>query len=107
MRKITTLALLVAVGAFGVFATGAAGKPPPGKGPKQLRSCAGLTATISGTNGADTLTGTVGNDVIAAGAGADTITGLAGDDVICGGPGKDSVQGGDGTDVLWGGQHAD
>lgn len=60
------------------------------------------TPTISGTNKADNITGTPGDDVIAGGNGDDTINGLGGDDVLCGGNGKDELIGGDGNDTLFG-----
>lgn len=70
-------------------------------------SCGGLDATIAGTAEADELTGTVGPDVIDAGAGGDVITGLAGDDLICGGEGADEIKGVNGNDDLRGQSGAD
>jgi hypothetical protein len=64
--------------------------------------CAGKTATIFGTAGADRLRGTRGRDVIVGRAGNDVITGLRGNDVVCGGPGRDKVRGGRGKDRLRG-----
>ncbi len=64
---------------------------------------------INGTNGADTLSGGFGDDVIYGLAGNDTIDGSAGDDVIYGlggddridaGAGNNSVSGGDGNDYI-------
>src|SRR5262249_27318569 len=49
------------------------------------------TATF-GLGGNDTITGTSGNDAIAAGAGNDTIVGLVGLDVVNGGSGTDTIQ---------------
>ncbi len=64
--------------------------------------CAGLPATIVGTNGPDILIGTAGNDVIVGLGGNDIVFGLGGDDVICGGPGNDTIIGGLGNDQLFG-----
>ncbi|WIY70082.1 M10 family metallopeptidase C-terminal domain-containing protein [Aquidulcibacter paucihalophilus] len=57
----------------------------------------------TGTAGADTLNGTVGADVIDGLGGNDVINGLGGDDVIYGGAGSDTLNGGDGSDRLEGG----
>lgn len=55
-----------------------------------------------GTNGADTLNGGPGNDLIHAGAGADTLNGRGGADVLVGDRGADNVNGGTGNDaILW------
>jgi Ca2+-binding RTX toxin-like protein len=62
--------------------------------------CFDVDATIVGTDGPDTLTGTDLDDVIAAGDGNDTITGLSGDDVICGGNGADTIDAGPGQDIV-------
>ena len=64
--------------------------------------CAGLKATIVGTNKANTINGTPQRDVVVARGGNDTIRGLGGNDVICGGDGADSILGGDGNDRLYG-----
>lgn len=66
-------------------------------------TCAGLPATIVGTNHDDTLVGTPGNDVIVGRSGEDTIKGKGGKDVICGGAGSDTLLGGTGRDQLYGG----
>ena len=66
-------------------------------------SCFGISATISGTPGADVLRGTPGPDVIVGGGGNDTIRGLGGDDRICGGAGADVLAGGSGGDWVDGG----
>ena len=65
-------------------------------------TCAGLPATITGTNGDDTKVGTVLRDGVQLGGGNDTFDGLGGDDIICGGPGKDRLAGGDGNDRVYG-----
>lgn len=62
--------------------------------------CRGIPATIVGTANGETLVGTMGADVIWAGAGNDDVSGLGGDDVICGGPGADQLEGGSGNDVI-------
>jgi Ca2+-binding RTX toxin-like protein len=59
-------------------------------------------ATIVGTNKADLLTGTGGDDVIWAGNGKDTLIGLGGDDVLCGGNGIDLLLAGTGNDTAVG-----
>ena len=65
--------------------------------PHVVASCAGLTATIVGTEGNDVIRGTEGNDVIVGLGGNDVITGLGGADTICGGDGNDSIDGGAGN----------
>jgi hypothetical protein len=72
-----------------------------------LRPCQGRTATIIGTNGADTLTGTPAADVIDSGPGNDLVKGLGGNDVICGDAGRDRLIGGNGADSLNGGTGKD
>lgn len=70
-------------------------------------SCQGLTPTIVGTPGNDTLRGTGKRDVIQALSGNDTIYGADGDDVLCGGEGNDSLKGEKGNDKLDGGAYVD
>lgn len=65
-------------------------------------TCDGLPATIVGTNGADVIHGTAGDDVIVGLGGSDTIYGYAGDDTICGGGGNDVIFGGGGRDTIKG-----
>ena len=65
-------------------------------------TCAGLPATVTGTNGDDTKVGTPLRDVVQLGGGNDTFDGLGGDDIICGGSGKDRLAGGDGNDRVYG-----
>ena len=69
--------------------------------------CAGLEATIVGTDGPDELNGTPGPDVIHGLDGDDRIVGGDGDDIICGGPGSDDIFGGLGDDAIYGGGRAD
>jgi Ca2+-binding RTX toxin-like protein len=57
----------------------------------------------AGTSGADTLTGTLGNDAISGAAGADTLYGRDGGDVLNGGAGDDTLYGENGNDTLDGG----
>lgn len=57
---------------------------------------------INGTNQADTLTGTAGNDLINGMNGADTLNGMGGDDIINGGNSGDTLIGGPGNDYLSG-----
>jgi Ca2+-binding RTX toxin-like protein len=56
-------------------------------------SCAGLRATLVGTEFADVLVGTPGRDVIAGLGGDDTLIGKQADDVLCGGAGQDALRG--------------
>ena len=65
-------------------------------------TCDGLTATIVGTAGDESLVGTSGPDVIQGLGGVDTIRGLAGDDVLCGGDGNDTILSGQGNDRAFG-----
>lgn len=66
-------------------------------------TCSGTQATIVGTAGPDTLTGTDKRDVIAGLDGDDTIVGLDGKDVICGGLGNDLLKGQTDADTVKGG----
>ncbi len=75
--------------------------------PLESAMCAGLVATIVGSNGPDVIVGTDGPDVIMAGNGADVIHALGGDDIVCGGNGPDVVRGGEGDDLLFGGNGTD
>jgi Ca2+-binding RTX toxin-like protein len=59
-------------------------------------------ASIRGTDGDDTLTGTSGSDSIYGGDGNDTLSGLGGNDLFFGGDGGDTIYGGSGDDTLWG-----
>jgi uncharacterized repeat protein (TIGR01451 family) len=70
-------------------------------------TCAGETATVIGTPGADRLTGTDGRDVIRAFGGNDRIFGLEGRDVVCGGRGTDVIRGHGGGDRVKGGPDDD
>lgn len=66
-----------------------------------------LAATITGTQGNNTLNGTPGPDRIVAKKGNDTVNGLAAADRLSGGRGMDTINGGDGDDRAWGGSDAD
>jgi Ca2+-binding RTX toxin-like protein len=58
--------------------------------------------TIFGNATADsTLTGDIGNDVLAGFAGNDTLSGGAGNDTLIGGAGTDTMQGGPGDDLYY------
>jgi len=63
-------------------------------------SCQRKTATIVGTDHADTLRGTKNADVIASLGGMDKVSALAGNDLVCAGAGNDRVSGGKGNDRL-------
>lgn len=65
--------------------------------------CYGMSTTILGTAGPETLNGTAGDDVISGLGGDDTIDGLGGNDRICGGDGNDTLTGGLGNDLIDGG----
>ncbi|MGW8394375.1 beta strand repeat-containing protein [Pseudoduganella sp. HUAS MS19] len=64
-------------------------------------------ATITGSNGSDTLSGTSGSDTINSGNGDDYIYGGAGSDTLNGGAGSDILDGGSGSDQLNGGSGQD
>jgi uncharacterized delta-60 repeat protein len=81
--------------------------PDPDPQPTPQALCAGATATIVGTRGADVLRGTPGADVIAARGGNDRVVGARGNDVVCGGGGRDRLSGGRGADVLLAGAGRD
>lgn len=61
--------------------------------PVPATTCAGRTATITGTPGSDVLEATPERDVIHGLGGDDTVTGVEIDDVVCGGTGLDTVLG--------------
>ena len=63
----------------------------------------GAACTITGTNGLDTLSGGLGDDVVCGLGGGDTLKGGHGDDVLAGGGGRDDLNGvGHGDDTLRG-----
>ena len=66
-----------------------------------------VAVTESGSNGSDTIVGTVEPDLIDGGKGKDTLYGAGGDDSLSGGNGKDKVYGGEGNDSLSGGNGKD
>ena len=66
-------------------------------------TCGNFPATITGTDGNDTLVGTPQRDVIAALGGNDTVQALGGDDKVCGGDGDDQLNGTEGNDDIDGG----
>ena len=59
------------------------------------------------TSGADTINGSKGRDVIAAGSGADTVYGNSGNDTLYGEGGSDKLYGGSGSDTLFGNEGND
>jgi Ca2+-binding RTX toxin-like protein len=69
--------------------------------------CGGRTPTVLGTEHADALHGTPGDDVINGKGGTDAIAGQGGNDIICGGEGTDLTSGGPGDDVIYGGAGRD
>lgn len=90
---------VVSVLLAGLSLVPAGAEPPP--------TCAGLPATIVGTDADDDLNGTGGADVVSLGAGNDQFRGGGGDDVVCGGPGRDSLYGDEGDDWLDGEEDSD
>ncbi|MDK3017931.1 choice-of-anchor I family protein [Pseudodonghicola flavimaris] len=62
---------------------------------------------FNGTNDADEITGTVGDDTLVGHRGADVLDGGAGDDLLKGQKGTDTLIGGTGNDVMKGGAGAD
>ncbi|MCO4891443.1 VCBS domain-containing protein [Cupriavidus sp. WGtm5] len=59
-------------------------------------------ATLTGTNGSDSLTGTASSDTILSGNGNDYVSAGDGSDYVDAGNGDDIVEGGDGNDTLLG-----
>ena len=66
-----------------------------------------ITSFVAGTNGNDTLIGTLGNDFLYGGDGNDQLFLLAGDDIGSGGSGLDYVAGDSGDDLIVGGSDND
>ena len=64
-------------------------------------------STINGTNGADNLVGTPGNDTINGFGGNDVINARAGNDIIDGGNGQDLIRANAGNDIVSGGRGID
>ena len=64
--------------------------------------CAGVAATLVGTDGKNRLTGTGAADVIVTGAGNDVVNARGGKDLVCGGNGNDTLRGEGGSDTLRG-----
>lgn len=80
--------------------------PPAGSGPGNTGgggSGGGSGGPSANPNGACTISGTPGNDVLAGTSGRDVICGLAGNDVIRGNGGADAIRGAAGNDQLLGG----
>ncbi|MDX6653242.1 MAG: hypothetical protein QOJ38_2023 [Solirubrobacterales bacterium] len=77
------------------------------KGAYERVLCRGQLVNVVGTNGADSLAGTSGNDGILGLNGADRLSGGSGNDGLCGGAGDDRLAGGSGKDFLDGGVGSD
>lgn len=101
-RTLVALTTMGLVGAMLVVTTTAGAQNEP-----EVPTCAGLEATIIGTDGDDALVGTPRDDVIWAGPGNDSVRALGGDDVVCGGSGSDEIRGGPGSDSLYAQRGAD
>jgi uncharacterized repeat protein (TIGR01451 family) len=97
----TLFAVVAGIIGLLAFASVPAGADDPGP------DCASLVPTITGSNAAEWLVGTEGDDIIRAGAGDDTISSLGGNDVICAGPGNDTSRGGTGDDMIRSGRGND
>ncbi len=93
-------ASFVAVAAAGPSATARIGD-------NEQPSCKGQAATLVGSQSADELRGTNGDDVIVARAGQDEVRSRGGEDLVCSGPERDDVYGGTGADRLLGGSARD
>jgi CSLREA domain-containing protein len=61
--------------------------------------CGTLASTIVGTGSGETINGTSGSDVIAAGGGGDSVNAGGGADRVCGGDGDDTIRTGTGADA--------
>ncbi|WP_299939049.1 Ig-like domain-containing protein, partial [uncultured Pelagimonas sp.] len=93
------------VGLYTVLVTGA---EPDGQSNSTSFTISVLDgAFVEGTNGDDSLVGTIQGDLILGLGGNDTIEGLPGADVLDGGTGSDRLLGEAGDDVLLGGDGAD
>jgi hypothetical protein len=79
--------------------------PPPPQRP--VASCAGRTATLTGTEEGESLQGTNAGEVIAGLSGPDNLFGGLGDDRLCGDEGRDNLKGLSGDDRLFGGPGPD
>jgi len=80
-----------------------------GNGDDAITIGAGITddAELRGGNGADSLTGGDGNDLLVGGNGKDSLVGGLGNDTLNGGNGKDHLDGGLGTNVIISGKGKD
>ena len=65
-------------------------------------TCAGVSATVTGTRADDVLHGTAGRDVFVARGGGDRILAAEGADLVCGGAGADLVEADGGKDEVYG-----
>lgn len=90
-RSLSVLAAALVLGtSLGIVTPGEAAAP----------RCAGLKATIVGSNASQKIVGTPKRDVIVARGGNDVIDGRGGRDVICGGSGNDTIRSGAGAGGL-------
>jgi Tol biopolymer transport system component len=86
----------------GAAAVTPSGPSPTTGGSRITARCAGVRATIVGTNKRNVIRGTRKRDVIAALGGNDLVRGLGGADLICLGAGNDRGIGGAGADRILG-----
>src|SRR5262245_65790772 len=107
-RRFAIVIGVAAVGVMALVAQTAAQAPaptPPGQAPVTCKGFGGVhEATIVGTDGNDSLTGSQGPDVIVGLGGNDKVSGLAGDDTICGRDGNETLNGNKGKERLLGDQ---
>src|SRR5207248_5992557 len=61
-------------------------------------------ALVFGGNGADTITGGGGNDILAGGNGPDVLDGGGDNDILLGGSGSDTMSGAAGNNTIYGGR---
>jgi Ca2+-binding RTX toxin-like protein len=105
-RDALLLALaVILVASFGVGAVVGAGQQASNviRGTNKADRLVGTTGddVILGLRGRDKIRARPGNDKVDGGGGRDRITGKKGDDVLSGGPGRDRIKGGSGDDRLF------
>lgn len=95
LANITALLLNPVADGFEIFVAG------EGAGITRLQVTTGpLAGATTGSEGADSLSGTAAHDLILGGGGDDTLHGGAGNDILMDGTGRDRLWGGAGEDVF-------